>query len=82
MSFQRSQERKRRLKKLYDATKNSCCRGVYYDRKKKRYKRYSVGSESYKRYLRRCTNKHTRKSDFIGNYGKYRRIYDYWWNLF
>lgn len=37
MGYRRAKERNRRLKKLYDETKNGYGAGAYYNEKKKRY---------------------------------------------
>ena len=81
MSYRRSEEDKCRLLKLYSITKHHYGRGVYYNGIRRRYKRYSIGTPKYKRYLRRCTNKRVRHSNFVGNHSKFKRTYDYWWNL-
>lgn len=53
MSYHRSQERNRRLKKLYNETKNSYGAGAWYDEKKGRYIKYSCGGRKYKKYLKK-----------------------------
>lgn len=41
MGYKQSKERNRRLKKLYESTKQSCGAGVYFDNDKKRYIKYA-----------------------------------------
>lgn len=83
MSYRRSKEDKRRLKKLYDKTKNSCCAGVWYDEKKKRYIRfYSSNTPGYAKYLRRIANRKVRRAKISLKHSQYKRLYDYWWILY
>lgn len=82
MSYYRSQERNRRLKKVYDETRTHCGAGVYYSDKKKRYIKYSPSNKSgYTKYLRRLANRKVRKNKNLLRYGSYRKAYDYWWTL-
>lgn len=53
MSYRRSQERNRRLKKLYNETKNLYGAGAWYDEEKGRYIKYSCGGRKYKKYLKK-----------------------------
>ena len=63
MGYRRSKERNRRLKKLYDETKNWYGAGAYYDEDKKRYIRYSPCKNSgYTKYLRKVANRKVRRS--------------------
>ena len=82
MSYHRCKERHRRLKKLYAFTKNYYGCGAYYDAKKHRYVRYSVGRSGYKKYLKRKSNKKVRKAKCVNDYCDYKKLYDYWWTLF
>lgn len=83
MGYKQSKERRRRLKKLYDDTKNSCRGGAWYDDEKERYIRYpSSNTPGYAKSLRRITNKKIRKSKDLLNHGLYKKIHDYWWSLF
>lgn len=61
MSYKRSKETKRRLKKLYDETWHSYGRGAWYDEFRNRYIRYTAVSPSTGKYFRRRTNKKIRK---------------------
>lgn len=83
MGYRRSKQRQRRLKKLYEDTKNSCRAGAWYDDDKERYIRYSPSNTpGYTKSLRRITNKKIRKNGDLLNHGLYKRIHDYWWTLF
>ena len=83
MGYRRSNERNRRLKKLYDETKNWYGAGAYYDEDKKRYIRYSPCRNSgYAKYLRKVANRKVRRSKDCLKHGSYRKVYDYWWELF
>ena len=83
MSYRRSQERNRKLKKLYNETKNSYGVGVYYNVDKGRYIKYSPRRKSRRTmFLHRVANRKVRRcQDYLKN-GLYRKIYDYWWELF
>lgn len=79
MSYKRSKETKRRLKKLYDETWHSYGRGAWYDEFENRYIRYSAVSSGTGKYFRRRTNKKIRKKkDLPTNGGQYRKEFDYW----
>ena len=83
MSYRRSKEQRRRLKKLCQATQGSYGAGAYYDKDKDRYIRYSPrNGSSYPRYLRRIANRKVRRSQGLPMYGAYRKVYDYWWELY
>lgn len=83
MSYRRSKERNRRLKKLYDKTKNYYGCGVWYNDKKGRYIRYYPSNVTgYTKYLRRLSNRKVRKTKDIPNGNAYKRVFDYWWELF
>lgn len=83
MSYKRSQERKHRLKKLYDQTKNSYGAGVWYSEKKNRYIRYSCHSSWLKHYCRKITRRRIKwDNDLTGKNNSYKKKFDYWWALF
>ena len=83
MGYFRAVEQKKRDKRIYNQTKNSCCAGVYYDNDKERYIRYSPNrNPGLTKALRRKSNKKIRQSKDVWNYNQYRKIYDYWWGLF
>lgn len=82
MSHKRKREDNRRLKKLYEDTKNSYGAGAYYDDRKKRYVRVYVRRSHTKKDYKRYSNKRLRQNRSVvlrGN--KYRRVFDYWWEL-
>ena len=80
MSYRGSQERNRRLKKLYEQTRHQIGGGAYYSERKKSYVKYSA-SDSIRitKYLRRQSNRKVRKSNELANGNQYRKHYDYWW---
>ena len=81
MGNKRKAEDKRRLRKVYVATRNSCIAGVYYDKRKKRYVRFSSGRNGRGRFYRKAGNRKVRRTKVASNHGGYRKIYDYWWKL-
>lgn len=84
MSYRRSRERNRRLRKLYRKTRFSYGRGAWFDNDKNRIIRYYPStSTGYTKYLRRLANRRVRRTKDLprkGNY--YKKLYDYWWELF
>ena len=82
MSYRRSQQENQRIKKLYAQTKHKYGRGVYYDKDKERYVRYYISKRGRGKWLRRQSNKKARKSTRLPNFCAYRRLFDYWWELF
>lgn len=82
MSYRRSCEEKQRIAKLYKKTKHKYGRGVYYDRNKERHVRYYISKRGRGKWLRRQSNKKVRKSQRLPIFCAYRRMYDYWWELF
>lgn len=83
MSHSRSVEDKKRLKKLYDATKNGYGAGAYYDKSKKRIIRYSISDHSkHPKYLKRRANKAVRKSDITMQRNGFKKLYEYLWELY
>ena len=84
MSYKRARERNRRLKKLYDKTKNSYGAGAWYDEEKERYIRYFCHDKDLKKTCRRTTRRRL-KQQHLGanlNRGAYKKVFDYWWELF
>lgn len=83
MSYQTKQEEKIKLKKLYEKTKNSCRAGAYYDEDKDRLIKFSPRRKSkYTKYLRKVANRKVRRYSEDLSYGSYRKVYDYWWEIF
>jgi len=83
MGYHESRERNRRLKKLHDETENQYYVGVYYDEDKKRYIKYSPNKRAgYTKCIRKIANRKVRRSKDLLRHGTYRKLYDYWWELF
>ena len=82
MSYRRSRERNRRLKKLYNETKYSYGAGAWYDEDKGRYIKYSCGGKNYKKYLKKLCSKKARKYKGDMQNCDYKKTFDYWWELF
>lgn len=83
MGYRRAKERNRRLKKLYNETKNGFGVGAYYNEKKKRYIKYSPSNTpGYAKSLRRISNRRVRKGDIPLKGSSYKKMYDYWWELY
>ncbi|MBQ8806577.1 MAG: hypothetical protein IJZ68_09065 [Bacteroidaceae bacterium] len=83
MSYQRARERNRRLRKLYDATKNGYGAGAGYDEEKGRYYRYSCHDRDLKAHCRRVTRRRLKNIHFDANLsgGAHKKVFDYWWTL-
>ena len=82
MSHRRAQEDKQRLKHLYEETRHWIGGGAYFDSRKDRYIRYTWNKNGQPRYLRRCGHRKVRRMRDVPDRGGYRRVYDYWWNLY
>ena len=82
MSYRRSRNEQRKLKKVYEETKNRYGPGVWYDSAKKRYKRITFSKSGYTKFLRRMANKKVRKRKECCNGAQYKREFDYKWNLY
>lgn len=83
MGYRNSQERKRRLIKLYNETKNSYGSGAYFDDEKKRYIQYSVSnSRGRSSYLKKVSNKKVRRTRNNFSNGAYKRVFDYQYELY
>jgi hypothetical protein len=80
MSYRRSQERNKRLKKLYYSS--DWRGGVYFDNSKGRYIRTYRSSGAPVKWVKAYCNRKVRRSNHAGNHGKYRRIADFWWILY
>lgn len=79
MSFFRKKEEKRRLRNLYYETKGRYGPGAFWSDRKERFMRwYGNGKE-----LRTIANRKVRRrKNELYNKGLYKKIYDYWWELF
>jgi hypothetical protein len=83
MAYQQARNRRKKLEKTYEATKNSYGSGVWFDERKNRYiKCTASNTPGYAKLLRRISNKKVRKAAEIGNYSAYRKCFDYWWELY
>lgn len=84
MSYKRAQERNRRLKKLYNETKNSYGVGAYYSKCKNRLIPIYFSKPWLKAYCRRQTRRRLKQNidnlDIKSN--NYKKYFDYWWELF
>lgn len=81
--YRRSKENRRRLKKLYESTKNSYGAGAWFSDRKQRYIRYAPSNTpGYTKYLRRISNRKVRHRKELLNHGAYKKAFDYWWTLF
>lgn len=82
MSHQREIQK---LKKTYLATRNAYGAGVWFDKRKNRFVKYSCNSKSLRQSLNRRTRRKMNMS--IGEdegrlpVGHYRKMADYWWDL-
>ena len=81
MSHKRSVEDKRRLKKLYEDTKNNYCSGAWYDEKKNRYIRYTCQNEWFKTYSRRIVRRKLKNDEDLIHGNSYKKIFDYRWTV-
>lgn len=83
MDWQSKQIEKRKLEKLYNATKHSCTGGgAFFHEGKGRYIRYyTSGKSKYTKYLKRLSNKKVRHSSLALANSEYKKIFDYWWSL-
>lgn len=81
MSHKRSVEDKRRLEKTYNKTKSKYGPGVWYDEKKKRFIRLDFTNKWLKNHCKRITRHKLKQGDII-NGCHYKKVYDYWWELY
>lgn len=82
MAYARSKEDQRRIRKLYNETRNRWTAGAWYDERKHRYVRfYSCRTPGYTKWLRRQSNKRLRRSPNIYKGKQYKKLFDYWWEL-
>lgn len=83
MAYKQAQSRKKQLLKTYRKTKNKCFAGVWFNPEKGCYCKYSSSNTpGYTKLLRRQSNKKVRRLKDLGDYGTYKKAYDYWWTLF
>ena len=83
MSYRRVAEDRRRLIRLAGETESRWGCGAYFCDRKGRYIRYyRSNANGASQYHRRQSNRRVRRKGDIYQRGQYRRVYDYWWNLF
>lgn len=82
MGYHGSRERNRRLKRLYSQSKNTyAASGAYFDEDKDRIVRYYRGKHS--KVLKQLSSKKCRRIRLMAlQHSQYKRIFDYWWELF
>ena len=81
MSHKRSREDDKRLKKLYEETKNSYIAGAYYNEHKDRYIRYTSNNEWTKTENRKYTRRKLNNSPFLLQRNQYKKVQDYKWEI-
>ena len=80
MSYHRKLEDKRRLKKLADTNQYGT---AYWDTKKQRYIRvYLTKTTGFNKFFKRHSNKRVRCAKNIVFGRHYKKVFDYWWNLY
>ena len=83
MAYKQAMNRRRKLIKTYNETKNCYGSGVWYNEEKDRYiKCTASNTPGYARLLRKYGNKKIRHSRDLHNYGTYRKVFDYKWTLY
>lgn len=82
MSYSKSEKNKKKLKKLAQETYNTCPTGAFYSEKKKRYVRYYRGNNWLKVHCRRMTRRKLKNTTVIYDKSQYKKLYDYWWELY
>ena len=80
MSWQRSRETKRRYKKLHDNTIHCYGSGVWYNEKKGRYIRCYQPRRA-KFVKRKCNRAVRRYKGALPTKGFYRKVSEYWWEI-
>ena len=80
MGYKRSQETKKRYKRLYDETIRHYGAGVWYDEKKGRYIRYWQPRRA-KFVKRKCNRAVRRYKETLNTKGAYRKVSEYWWDI-
>ena len=83
VSYRRSVQTKARLKRLSKKTPHCYAGGAWYDPEKGRYIRiYISGRTARPKFHRKMSNKKLRRYPEVMNHGLYRKVYDYWWEIF
>lgn len=86
MSWRRAEERKKRLIKLYNKTKNYYGRGVWYNEDNDRYYRYSLNNGkncSYYKFCKNYSNRLIRRRKLSENIDRTtcKKQFDLWWSV-
>lgn len=82
MSHKRKEEDKKRLKKVYEETKNGYGPGVWFDDKKRRYVRLDFTNKWLKTHTTRIIRRKLKNEHCFFEKSLYKKYYDYWWELF
>lgn len=80
MGYKRSQETKKRNERLYAETMRHYGNGVYFSEKKGRYIRYWQPRRA--KYIKRKCNRAVRRyKGALNTKGAYRKVSEYWWEI-
>lgn len=80
MGYKRSKETKKRYKHLYDETMRHYGAGVWYNDEKGRYIRYWQPRRA-KFAKRKCNRAVRRYKGALSSKGAYRKVSEYWWDI-
>ena len=80
MGYKRSKEQRKRDEHTYSETKTWYGKGVWYDKEKGIFRRYSLPERT--RFVKRKCNRAVRryKGDLTTK-GAYRKVSEYWWEI-
>jgi hypothetical protein len=81
LAYKQARERNKRLKKLAKDTDHAYGAGAWYNENKGRYIKYQVGSQKFRKYLRRQSSKKARQYKGDLAHSDYKKTFDYWWTL-
>ena len=81
MSYKRKVIENKKLRKLYENTKNWYGAGAYYDERKKRIIRYSCHCKYFKKLSRRIARRKLNNCDDRYCGSQYKKLFDYWWTI-
>lgn len=83
MAYKQAQNRKKKLLKTFEETKNSYGAGVWYDEKRGYYYKYSASNTpGLAKSFRKAGNKKVRHSKENLQHGDYRKVFDYKWTIY
>ena len=80
MGYRRSQETKKRYVRLYEETMRHYGSGVWFNEEKGRYIRYWQPRRA-KWVKRKCNRAVRRYKGSLPDKGSYRRVSEYWWEI-